>query len=213
VEGREAGGAQPPKAQACTRLTQCGHHTPRRWHSLRFGYTDTRGLHALREAIAGLYSSVSAEQLLVLAPQEGILLAMQALLQPGDHVVRPTAGQTTTLDPTPSPQTTTLDPMYSPPYGAQPPFCIPQGAWGRTTHPHPVAPLPMPGHLVDYMALGTQCMVSRDYMGRLIAPAPPPPTPPPRAAPGGHVPRVPVALRGGACAGLQRGPLGAAGSA
>ncbi|KAJ9530425.1 hypothetical protein QJQ45_000808 [Haematococcus lacustris] len=59
-----------------------------RWASLRLSYTETQGLPALRQAIANkLYSHISPEQLVVLAPEEGVYLTMRALLQPGDQVV------------------------------------------------------------------------------------------------------------------------------
>lgn len=59
-----------------------------RWASLRLAYTETQGLPALREAIAStLYTSIAPHQVVVSAPQEAVLLCMQALLRPGDHVV------------------------------------------------------------------------------------------------------------------------------
>jgi aspartate/methionine/tyrosine aminotransferase len=59
----------------------------RRWDTLTLGYTESQGLPELREAIAGMYGQVGAEQVLVAAPEELIFLAMHALLSPGDHVV------------------------------------------------------------------------------------------------------------------------------
>eukprot|EP00884_Botryococcus_braunii_P007711 jgi/Botrbrau1/16941/Bobra.49_2s0008.4 len=59
-----------------------------RWLTLSLGYTDTLGLPALRNEIASLYSgSLGLENLVVLAPEEGIFLAMLAMLSTGDHVV------------------------------------------------------------------------------------------------------------------------------
>ncbi len=58
-----------------------------RWHGLTLGYTESQGLPELREAIAALYESVDAGQVLTAAPEEAIFLAMQALLEPGDHVI------------------------------------------------------------------------------------------------------------------------------
>jgi len=61
------------------------------WESLgrlRLGYTESQGAPALRERIAGLYTGVSAGQVIGLsAPEEGIFLTMHALLEPGDRVV------------------------------------------------------------------------------------------------------------------------------
>jgi aspartate/methionine/tyrosine aminotransferase len=55
---------------------------------LRLGYTESQGGPALREQIASLYTSLTADQIVGLgAPEEGIFLAMHALLEPGDEVV------------------------------------------------------------------------------------------------------------------------------
>jgi aspartate/methionine/tyrosine aminotransferase len=59
-----------------------------RWQALHLGYTETYGLPALREAIAATYDQVAAEDVLCFAgASEAIYLAMQALLDPGDHAV------------------------------------------------------------------------------------------------------------------------------
>jgi aspartate/methionine/tyrosine aminotransferase len=59
-----------------------------RWDALSLGYTESTGLPALKEAIAGLYDSVEPRHVLVLAgAEEGILLSMLALLSPGEHAV------------------------------------------------------------------------------------------------------------------------------
>lgn len=57
------------------------------WEGLRLGYTESAGLPLLRREIATLYRGVDADDVIVVAPQEGIHLAMHALLQKGDHVV------------------------------------------------------------------------------------------------------------------------------
>src|SRR5689334_2417166 len=55
---------------------------------LPLGYTQSRGDPRLREAIAGWYPGCAPDDVLVCnAPQEAILLLMQALLRPGDRVV------------------------------------------------------------------------------------------------------------------------------
>jgi aspartate/methionine/tyrosine aminotransferase len=59
----------------------------RLWENLKLGYTDSSGHPVLRESIADIYKSVSADDILVVTPEEGIFLAMQALLRPGDHVI------------------------------------------------------------------------------------------------------------------------------
>jgi aspartate/methionine/tyrosine aminotransferase len=59
-----------------------------RWEALHLGYTQTYGLPALREAIASTYDRVTPDDVLCFAgASEAIYLAMQALLEPGDHAV------------------------------------------------------------------------------------------------------------------------------
>jgi aspartate/methionine/tyrosine aminotransferase len=57
------------------------------WENLKLGYTETWGHPLLLEEIAGLYSGVSAKDVLEVVPEEGIFLSMHALLKPQDHVV------------------------------------------------------------------------------------------------------------------------------
>ena len=61
--------------------------TRRLWDGLALGYSDSRGLPLLRAEIAALYRGISPEQVLCAVPEEAILLAMESLLEPGDHVV------------------------------------------------------------------------------------------------------------------------------
>ena len=57
------------------------------WDNLKLGYTETPGHPVLREAIAETYQGLEAKDLLVVVPEEGIFLLMQALLEPGDHLI------------------------------------------------------------------------------------------------------------------------------
>ena len=57
------------------------------WDNLRLGYTDSQGLPLLREEIARLYARITADDVLVVAPEEGIFLTLNAILQAGDHVI------------------------------------------------------------------------------------------------------------------------------
>lgn len=59
----------------------------RLWDELWLGYTESQGLPALRQQIAKLYEGISPEQVLTLVPEEGIFIAMNVLLNPGEHVV------------------------------------------------------------------------------------------------------------------------------
>ena len=55
---------------------------------LNLGYPDSQGSPALREAVAKMYGdSVSPDNVTIVAPAEGILLATLALCNPGDTVV------------------------------------------------------------------------------------------------------------------------------
>lgn len=54
---------------------------------LRLGYSESKGSPPLREAIAGTYSKIRGEDVLVAAPEEAIFLFLEALLKPGDHVI------------------------------------------------------------------------------------------------------------------------------
>ena len=57
------------------------------WNHLWLGYTEAPGHPLLREEIARLYDHITPDQVLVTVPEEGIYIAMQNLLQSGDHVV------------------------------------------------------------------------------------------------------------------------------
>lgn len=57
------------------------------WENLKLGYTETPGHTALREAVAESYDGLTVDDILVVVPEEGIFLLMNALLRPGDHVV------------------------------------------------------------------------------------------------------------------------------
>lgn len=59
-----------------------------RLEALWLGYTEPSGAPALREAIAALYTTVGPEDVLVFSgAEEGIYIAMNALLDRGDHVI------------------------------------------------------------------------------------------------------------------------------
>jgi aspartate/methionine/tyrosine aminotransferase len=59
----------------------------RRWEELVLGYTESAGLPELRARIAELQGGISADDILCAVPEEGIFLAMNALLEPGDRVI------------------------------------------------------------------------------------------------------------------------------
>jgi aspartate/methionine/tyrosine aminotransferase len=57
------------------------------WQNLQLGYTESQGLPLLRNEITKLYSTISSEQVLVLTPEEGIFVALNSILNQGDHVI------------------------------------------------------------------------------------------------------------------------------
>lgn len=57
------------------------------WQNLSLGYTESPGHPRLRAEIATLYTTLQVDDILVLAPEEGIFIAMHTLLSPGDEVV------------------------------------------------------------------------------------------------------------------------------
>jgi aspartate/methionine/tyrosine aminotransferase len=63
---------------------ECRH----RWNTLRLGYTESLGLPALRVAIAELYDGLTGDDVITFSgAQEGVFIAMHALLRPGDHAI------------------------------------------------------------------------------------------------------------------------------
>jgi aspartate/methionine/tyrosine aminotransferase len=57
------------------------------WHQLGLGYTESQGHPLLRREVAGLYQTLTPSDVLIVAPEEGIFIAMHVLLKPGDHVI------------------------------------------------------------------------------------------------------------------------------
>ncbi len=57
------------------------------WDVLKLGYTESMGDPVFRNEISKLYTSISHDDVLVLVPEEGIFIAMNVLLDKGDHVI------------------------------------------------------------------------------------------------------------------------------
>jgi aspartate/methionine/tyrosine aminotransferase len=57
------------------------------WHGLNLGYTESPGHHLLRAEVANLYEHISPDNVVIAAPEEAIFIAMNTLLEPGDHVI------------------------------------------------------------------------------------------------------------------------------
>ncbi len=56
-------------------------------HSLRMGYSESQGNTLLRKEIASLFKNVDYSQIVIAVPQEGLFLALNALLKRGDKVI------------------------------------------------------------------------------------------------------------------------------
>jgi aspartate/methionine/tyrosine aminotransferase len=57
------------------------------WKNLSLGYTESQGHPLLLSEISNLYDNIPTSKLLEVIPEEGIFIAMNTLLQPGDHLV------------------------------------------------------------------------------------------------------------------------------
>lgn len=68
-------------------LAMADAHSLRLWENLGLGYTESAGHPDLREAIARLYPGISADDIMTAAPEEGIFIALNTLLDKGDHVI------------------------------------------------------------------------------------------------------------------------------
>lgn len=68
-------------------LSMADDETKSLWDDLMLGYTVSSGHLILRDTIAEIYDGITADDIVVAAPEEGIFLLMHALLEPGDHVI------------------------------------------------------------------------------------------------------------------------------
>jgi len=57
------------------------------WDCMSLGYTQPRGNILLREEISKLYTKCNSDDITVCAPEEGLYLVMNSILEKGDHVV------------------------------------------------------------------------------------------------------------------------------
>lgn len=62
-------------------------HSLAMWNELRLGYTESQGHPLLRAEISNLYQAIPPQDVLVAVPEEGIFVAMQTMLRPGDQVI------------------------------------------------------------------------------------------------------------------------------
>lgn len=57
------------------------------WNNLKLGYTESKGHPVLREEITKLYDHIVVDDVITIVPEEGIFIAMHAILEEGDHVI------------------------------------------------------------------------------------------------------------------------------
>jgi aspartate/methionine/tyrosine aminotransferase len=57
------------------------------WQRLSLGYTESQGHPLLRQEIAALYERIAPQEVLVVAPEEGIFIAMNTVLEAGAHAI------------------------------------------------------------------------------------------------------------------------------
>lgn len=82
------GSSDPESMRLAELLELAGEDGRRRWDELWLGYTESAGLPALREAIAGQSAACGPQDVLVFsAPEEAIFHVAAAVLEPGDHMV------------------------------------------------------------------------------------------------------------------------------
>lgn len=68
-------------------LGMADNETKELWDKLTLGYTESLGNPLLRTEIAKLYKDIDPSQVLIVAPEEGIFIALNSILERGDHVI------------------------------------------------------------------------------------------------------------------------------
>ncbi len=68
-------------------LAQGDDETRAMWNDLRLGYTESPGHPLLRAEIAGFYDGLAPQDVLTVVPEEGIFIAINCLLRPGEHAI------------------------------------------------------------------------------------------------------------------------------
>jgi|SRR3989339_568682 len=68
-------------------LTLADDETRKLWDNLALGYTESLGHPLLRQEIAKLYNGITTDDCLVVVPEEGIYMALNSILESGDHVI------------------------------------------------------------------------------------------------------------------------------
>jgi aspartate/methionine/tyrosine aminotransferase len=73
--------------QLCEVLAMANPESLDLWNNLKLAYTESSGHPLLKEEIAKLHTSITQEGINVMIPEEAIFVAMNCILEKGDHVV------------------------------------------------------------------------------------------------------------------------------
>ena len=57
------------------------------WDNLKLGYTESQGLPLLRQEVSKLYDGINPDAVLIVAPEEGIFITLNTILNKGDHII------------------------------------------------------------------------------------------------------------------------------
>ena len=57
------------------------------FENLWLGYTESQGHPELLSTISQLYENIPSQQIIEVVPEEGIFIAMNTLIEPGDHII------------------------------------------------------------------------------------------------------------------------------
>jgi len=57
------------------------------WDNLKLGYTEPQGLPLLRQEVGQLYKGINSDDVLIVAPEEGIFVTLNTILEKGDHII------------------------------------------------------------------------------------------------------------------------------
>ena len=68
-------------------LSLADEETRKLWDDLTLGYTESLGHPLLRSEISKLYKNINSDNVLVVAPEEGIFITLNIILPQGDHVI------------------------------------------------------------------------------------------------------------------------------
>lgn len=68
-------------------LSMADKETSQLWNNLKLGYTESQGLPLLRKEVSNLYKGIKPDNVLIVAPEEGIFITLNTILDKGDHII------------------------------------------------------------------------------------------------------------------------------